>query len=121
MRVWITGASSGIGEQVAYQYAQQGAQLVLTASSEDRLTSVATRCKEQGATDVVVLPYDLSQPEGIAALTQQAWQAFQGLDVAFLNAGISQRTRVEDTSMEMVPLLKNYCGRGRLRLHSILL
>ena len=102
MRVWITGASSGIGEQVAYQYAQQGAQLVLTASSEDRLTSVATRCKEQGATDVVVLPYDLSQPEGIAALTQQAWQAFQGLDVAFLNAGISQRTRVEDTSMEMV-------------------
>lgn len=101
-RVWITGASSGIGEQVAYQYAREGAELVLTASSPAKLETVAAHCRELGANGVILAAYDLGQPEGISDLTRQAWNAYHGLDVAFLNAGISQRTRVEDTSMEMV-------------------
>ncbi len=101
-RVWITGASSGIGEQVAYAYAREQAQLVLTASSPAKLEAVAAHCRESGAKEVVVVAYDLSQPQGIAELTLKVWNTYKGLDVAFLNAGISQRTRVEDTSMEMV-------------------
>ena len=100
--IWITGASSGIGEACALRYAEQGARLVLTSSSEERLETVAAKCRELGASEVAVLPYDLSVTEGIDILVEKAWAVFKGIDIVMLNAGISQRTNVEDTSMEMV-------------------
>lgn len=103
--VWITGASSGIGEACAYRWAEGGARLVLTATNAEKLASVAAKCREKGAPDVAVFPYDLSHPEGIPALARDAWEAFGDLSTIFLNAGISQRTSVEDTSMEMVRTL----------------
>lgn len=100
--IWITGASSGIGEAVAYRYAKGGNRLILTATSQERLEAVATECRKMGAPDVVVLPYDLAEPEDIMMLVRNAWNAFGGVDILFCNAGISQRTNVEDTSMAMV-------------------
>ena len=102
LSVWITGASSGIGEACACRYASEGARLVLTSSSADRLEKVAARCRDLGAPAVTVLPYDLSVTEGIDALVENAWNAYCGIDIVMLNAGISQRTNVEDTSMDMV-------------------
>ena len=63
---------------------------------------MAQKCRTLGATEVVVLPYELGNPEGIEELTANAWIAVGGIDIVMLNAGISQRTNVEDTSMEMV-------------------
>ena len=100
--IWITGASSGIGEACACRYAEQGARLVLTSSSAERLETVAAKCRELGASEVAVLPYDLSATDGIDTLVKNAWTEFNGIDIVMLNAGISQRTNVEDTSMEMV-------------------
>lgn len=100
--VWITGASSGIGEACALRYAAQGDRLVLTSSSRERLEPVAARCRAAGAPDVFVLPCDLGDPVAVEALSQKAWAVFQGIDTVYLNAGISQRTTVEDTSVEMV-------------------
>ena len=102
LSVWITGASSGIGEACAYRYAEEGARLVLTSSSVNRLEPVAARCRELGATEVNILPCDLACLDGIDTLTDKAWDAMKGTDIVMLNAGISQRTNVEDTSMEMV-------------------
>ena len=100
--VWITGASSGIGEACAYRYASEGARLILTSSSRERLEPVARKCKEAGAPDVCVLPFDLGELSGIDALVSNAWNAFGKIDTVYLNAGISQRTTVEDTSLEMI-------------------
>ena len=102
LSVWITGASSGIGEACACRYASEGARLVLTSSSADRLEKVAARCRDLGAPAVTVLPYDLSVTDGIDSLVENAWNAYCGIDIVMLNAGISQRTNVEDTSMDMV-------------------
>jgi short-subunit dehydrogenase len=102
LSVWITGASSGIGEACACRYASEGARLVLTSSSADRLEKVAVKCRGLGASAVTVLPYDLAVTDGIDALVEKAWNAYCGIDVVMLNAGISQRTNVEDTSMDMV-------------------
>ena len=102
MRVWITGASSGIGEACAYRYAEGGNQLILTSSSRERLEPVAEKCRQKGAKDVLVLPSDFNDLEGIKLLTRKAWDTFDGIDILFCNAGISQRTNVEDTSMDMV-------------------
>ena len=76
--------------------------LILTARSAGRLEAVAEKCLVKGARDVLVLPYDFSDPDGLMDLSGQAWEAFGGIDILFLNAGISQRASVEDTSMEMV-------------------
>ena len=100
--VWITGASSGIGEACALRWAAQGARLILTSSSLERLNPVAAKCREAGAADVCVLPCDLGDPAAVEGLTVKAWDAFGGIDTAYLSAGISQRTTVEDTSMEMM-------------------
>lgn len=102
MIVWITGASSGIGEACAYEYAAQGASLVLTASTAGKLEAVASECLSRGAKDAFALPYDLQDPAGIPELCRKAWDRFDGIDILFCNAGVSQRTRVEDTSMEMI-------------------
>ena len=103
--VWITGGSSGIGEACAYRWAEDGARLVITAPTAEELEPVAAKCREKGASDVAILPYDLSHPEGIPDLVKAAWEAFGGLSTVYLNAGISQRTSVEDTSMEMLRTL----------------
>lgn len=100
--VWITGASSGIGEACAYEYARQGSALILTSSSEERLAPVAERCRELGAGDVEVLPYDLSLPDGIQSLVFDAWDFKGRIDTLICNAGISQRATVGQTSPEML-------------------
>ena len=102
LTVWITGASSGIGAACACRYAAEGARLVLTSSSAERLDEVAGKCRASGAEDVIVLPYDLTCLNDIDSLVKKAWGAFGGIDIVMLNAGISQRTNVEDTSMEMI-------------------
>lgn len=100
--VWITGASSGIGEACAYVYAEQSCQLILSSSSRDKLERVAEGCRRKGAKSVLVLPYDLYETEGIRLLVREAWNAFGGIDILFCNAGVSQRTSVEDTPMPLV-------------------
>ena len=102
LSVWITGASSGIGEACARRWAANGAGLVLTASSAARLEPVAAACRDLGSPKVIVLPYDFRDLSGIDALVKDAWDALGGLDVVYCNAGISQRTDVEDTSVEMI-------------------
>ena len=83
LTVWITGASSGIGEACARCWAAQGAGLVLTASSAARLEPVAAACRELGSPRVVVLPYDFRDPDGIQTLAQQAWEVLDGLDIVY--------------------------------------
>lgn len=95
--IWITGASSGIGEACAYQFANENTNLILTASREDKLIEVQKRCISLGA-ECVVLPYDLTDLDNIDQLTDKAIEAFGNIDIAFLNAGISQRSKTLDTS-----------------------
>lgn len=100
--IWITGASSGIGEACAYRYAEAGKQMILTSSQRDRLEIVAEQCLQKGAKSVQILPYDFRKNDGLELLVRTAWDTWGGVDVLFCNAGISQRTTVEDTSMTMV-------------------
>lgn len=102
LSVWITGASSGIGEACALGYASQGAGLILTSSSAERLEEVAARCVDAGASSVHVLAYDFNDNDKIDSLVEEAWKNAGKIDIVMLNAGISQRTNVEDTSIDMI-------------------
>ncbi|MEY3052241.1 MAG: hypothetical protein RLY31_2026 [Bacteroidota bacterium] len=95
--VWITGASSGIGEALAYAFASQGARLILSARRVDVLAAVATRC---GA-DPLVVPLDLSEPAAIPALVADVIQRVGHVDILVNNGGISQRSLIRETSFEV--------------------
>lgn len=98
--IWITGASSGIGEACAYLFAVEKANLILTATRADKLKEVQNKCINIGA-KCEILPYDLSDLDNIDELTDKAVAAFGKIDTVFLNAGISQRSKTLDTSYKV--------------------
>ena len=100
--VWITGASSGIGEASAYRFAQEGARLIVTALEADLLEGVAARCKQLGSPDATPLPFDLSDSNGLDALADKAWSLYDGIDILYNNAGISQRGTTVETEMRVI-------------------
>lgn len=87
-RVLLTGASSGIGRELALALAGQGARLVLAARRQDLLDKLAEEIAAAGHHRPIVMPTDLSQPGSAAALGRDAVDAFDGtLDVVINNAG----------------------------------
>ena len=94
-RVWITGASSGIGEALAVAFHNAGAKLILSARREGELKRVQNLCG--GETSTRVLPIDMSRSDELPAKARAALAIFRGIDILALNAGISQRALTRDT------------------------
>ncbi len=82
----ITGASSGIGEQAARLFAQNGAKLILAARRGEKLEELANELEYKG-TKPVWLAGDIQHEDYNKALVKLASEAFGGLDIAFNNAG----------------------------------
>lgn len=98
--IWITGASSGIGEACALLFAKEKAHLILTGTKEEKLVEVQQKCLQEGG-KCEILPYDLSNLKGIPSLVKEALHLFGRIDVMFNNAGISQRAKAGDTLFEV--------------------
>jgi short-subunit dehydrogenase len=98
-RVWITGASSGIGEALAYGLARRGARLVLSARNAERLEDVRRACSHPEQHQVV--PLDLSRPETVAAAVALVMADGYGVDVLLNNGGLSQRGTVAETALSV--------------------
>jgi short-subunit dehydrogenase len=84
--VLITGASSGIGEALAEEFAEQGAQLVLAARRKERLEALATRLEKVGTRSRVV-ECDVTRDGDLERAVQAAVEAFGSLDIVVANAG----------------------------------
>jgi len=110
--VWITGASSGIGEALAYELAGRQAKLVLSARRMDRLLAVAQRCGELGAQDAYALRLDMEALSSHAPAMASVLARFGRLDVLVNNAGRSQRGLVERTpvAVDQAMLALNVVG-----------
>jgi short-subunit dehydrogenase len=109
-RVWITGASSGIGEALAVAFHQAGARLILSARREEELKRVQAACG--GGPNTRVLPLDVSRGDELAQKARAALAMFGGIDVLVLNAGISQRAlaRATDESVYRRLMEVNFFG-----------
>lgn len=99
--IWLTGASSGIGEALAYELAAQGAKLILSARRKDELERVKGNCAAAAQPDIRILPLDLSLSETLKLSTEAAIQIFGHVDILVNNGGISQRSFAKDTSVEV--------------------
>lgn len=92
--VWITGASSGIGEALAHAFARAGATLVLSSRRPAELERVRLACARPDAH--LCLPLDLTQPDTFPVLTADVLARFGRIDVLVNNGGVSQRARALD-------------------------
>lgn len=99
--VIITGASSGIGEALAYEAARLGYNVCLAARSADKLKAVADRCLEMGVKAITVNA-DVSVKSDCEKLIEETVKTFGGIDVLINNAGISMRALFKDCDIEVI-------------------
>lgn len=116
--VWVTGASSGIGEYLVYELVKLGADIIVSARREEELKRVV---KSSGAhpDKVFILPMDLANHADLARKVDQA-VAWKGhVDVLINNGGISQRALVLNTTMDVEKKIfdVNYFGTVELSRH----
>lgn len=98
--VWITGASSGIGEALAVLFAGRGARVILSGRNTGELERVNTRCREAGS-EGFVCPMDLASSESIQKAYTNVASRFDRLDFLVNNGGISQRSTILETPVEI--------------------
>ncbi len=96
--VWITGASSGIGEALAYEFNKKGTLLILSARRIDELERVKNGCIDHEES-VKILPLDLEDSDAIPGKVQEAVELFGSVDMLINNGGISQRAYAADATM----------------------
>jgi dehydrogenase/reductase SDR family protein 7 len=116
--VWITGASSGIGEALALQFALQGARIVLSARRTPELERVRDACIRQGlsAGNLLVLPLDVTDFESMPAAVDRVSATFGRIDMLINNAGISHRSQCVDTEMSVYRTLFEVDVLGQIAL-----
>jgi short-subunit dehydrogenase len=99
--VWITGASSGIGEALAHSFCNEGAHLVLSARRQTELERVKSELILSGNQRVFILPMDLSDTLASKKMADDVIKEFGQIDILVNNAGLSQRSYTIDTPLEI--------------------
>ena len=108
--IWITGASSGIGEELCYQFSKKGHNLILSSRNREALQEV--RKNSAFPEKIQVLPLDIADFINIEPAVQQAMQFWGHIDILINNAGISQRSLIAETDFSVYKKLMdvNYLG-----------
>jgi len=112
--VWITGASSGIGEALAYEYNNNGYYVILSARKVAELKRVQTSLSNPSLSKVV--PLDVGQYNSIEEKTAPIIKELGRVDVLINNAGISQRSDVVDTRLEVYEQIMDVNFRGSVAM-----
>ena len=101
--IWVTGASSGIGEALCREFAGGGARVVLSARNEAELKRVRDDCVAVGGKpeDLLVIPLDVVDYAAMPAAVAQVQEAFASIDMLINNAGMSQRSFCVDTELDV--------------------
>ncbi len=117
--VWITGASSGIGEHLAYAFAEQEAVLVLSSRNEKELERVKNNCQNAKAVHIQIL--DVADFASIPEKVNQVISRVGFVNVLVNNAGISQRALARETDFSVDQRIMNINYLGTVALTKAIL
>jgi short-subunit dehydrogenase len=98
--VWITGASSGIGEALVYEFNKAGAKVILSSRRTEELERVQNSCINF-ETSTALVPLDLNDLESLEQKANQAKSIFGKIDILVNSGGISQRSKAVDTLLSI--------------------
>jgi short-subunit dehydrogenase len=119
--VVITGASLGIGREMALQLAGQGAWLTLAARHKEQLEQVAQECGDRGG-KCIAIPTDVSREAECEQLVTRAAREYDSIDVLILNAGIGMHGNLDqlpDLSLLKILMDVNYWGCVYCAFHAL--
>jgi short-subunit dehydrogenase len=95
---WITGASSGIGESLVYEFVRMGARVIASSNDLSGLLMVKEACGSKSEM-VICVPFDLSDMSEIEKITGNQISEFGKIDYLLNIGGISQRARIDETPL----------------------
>lgn len=97
--IWITGASSGIGEALVYEFNSQGAKIIASSRNLTKLKQLKNRCSHPD--NCILKTFDLANTQNIQTITDSIIEEFGQIDILINNGGISQRALIAETSLEI--------------------
>ena len=103
-RIWVTGASSGIGRSVAIKLSKLGAEVILTARNRDKLEEVKKEC---GNAKAHIFDHDLSKLESIDDLVDRVTREVGSIDILFNNVGVSAYSAANETDFNVYTQVMN--------------
>ncbi len=95
--IWVTGASSGIGEAVALEYNKRGFRLIISSRKADKLATVKAKCHHPDRVHILLL--DLADYQAMPLKVNAALEVYGRIDILINNAGISQRSLISETQI----------------------
>jgi len=119
MIIWITGASSGIGKELCFQYSKRGHHLIISARNEEALNSVKDASHQPE--NIRVLPLDIGQHDIAPETVKKALEFWGSINVLINNAGISQRSLILETDFFVYKKLIDINYLGTVALSKALL
>lgn len=117
--IWITGASSGIGEALTYALDAKNCKLIISARRPEELLRVKNACQNQS--NIAILELDLMDFGGMRNKVENALTKFGPIDILINNAGLSQRSLILDTDFSVDKKLINVNYLGTVALTKALL
>lgn len=117
--IWITGASSGIGEALTLQLAKQNCKLIISSRRETVLKDLKNKCQQPE--NIKVLPLDLADYKSMPNTVEKAISLFGNVDILINNGGISQRSLIIETDIEVDKKLMDIDYLGTVALSKALL
>ena len=113
--IWITGASSGIGEALTYKLNELGAKLILSSRNRESLYVVKSKCKINPL-DIHVLPLDLENTDSLKEVTASAIKIYNRIDMIIHSGGVSQRSLALETNLDVAQRIMNINFWGTVAL-----
>ena len=110
----VTGASSGIGKQVALAYAQAGAAVAIAARHREPLQELTAEIVAGGGI-AVPITCDVTQPEQVSTMMNRVNDELGGIDIAVCNAGIIALNSLLDMPLEEFQSIQDKIGRASCR------
>jgi short-subunit dehydrogenase len=99
--IWITGASSGIGEEMAYQLCKKGTRLIISSRRLSELERVKSNCEGKYSAEIAIVTLDQANPTLLVEKAKDAMAIHGYVDILINNGGISQRSTVLNSEMEV--------------------